>query len=68
MIAWGKNDRTFPAEGAHLYKRDLTDVEIHLLDTGHFALEEDGETIAGLTRRFLADHLLNTPTGMRRRG
>jgi pimeloyl-ACP methyl ester carboxylesterase len=53
LIAWGKNDRIFPAEGAHLYKRDLTDVEVHLLDTGHFALEEDGDAIAGLMRRFL---------------
>ena len=68
LITWGKNDQIFPAEGAHLYKRDLTDVEIHLLDTGHFALEEDGETIAGLMRRFLAYHLLNEPTGMGRRG
>jgi pimeloyl-ACP methyl ester carboxylesterase len=68
LIVWGKNDQIFPAEGAHLYKRDLADVEVHLLDTGHFALEEDGDTIAGLMSRFLAHQLLNTPTGMRRSG
>jgi hypothetical protein len=28
-------------------------VEFHLLDTGHFALEEDGEVIAALIREFL---------------
>lgn len=53
LIAWGKNDIIFPADGAHPYKRDLEDLEIHLLDTGHFALEEDGSLIASLIRDFL---------------
>ncbi len=53
LIVWGKNDTIFPAEGAAPYKRDLKNVESHLLDTGHFALEEDGEVIAGLIRNFL---------------
>ncbi len=38
LIVWGRNDRIFPAEGAHPYLRDLPDAELHLLDTGHFAL------------------------------
>jgi pimeloyl-ACP methyl ester carboxylesterase len=53
LIVWGKNDEIFPAEGAHPYKRDLKEVDFHLLDTGHFALEEDGEVIAEHIRRFL---------------
>ena len=53
LIVWGKNDHIFPADGAHPYKRDLKDLEFHLLDTGHFALEEDGEKIAELMRDFL---------------
>ena len=53
LIVWGKNDYIFPAEGAHPYKRDLKNVEFHLLDTGHFALEEDGDFIAGVIRDFL---------------
>ncbi len=53
LIVWGKNDEIFPAEGAHPYKRDLKEVDFHLLDTGHFALEEDGEVIAQHIRRFL---------------
>jgi pimeloyl-ACP methyl ester carboxylesterase len=53
LIVWGKNDYIFPAEGAHPYRRDLKNVEFHLLDTGHFALEEDGEFISGLIRDFL---------------
>ena len=35
------------------YLRDLPKAELHLLDTGHFALEEDGEQIARLMRDFL---------------
>lgn len=53
LIVWGKNDKIFPAEGAYPYLRDLPKAEMHLLDTGHFALEEDGARIAGLMREFL---------------
>jgi pimeloyl-ACP methyl ester carboxylesterase len=53
LIVWGKNDLIFPAEGAEPYKRDLKNIEFHLLDTGHFALEEDGGAIAGYIENFL---------------
>ncbi len=53
LVVWGKNDVIFPAEGAEPYKRDLKDLEFHLLDTGHFALEEDGAFIAARIRAFL---------------
>ena len=61
LIVWGKNDYIFPAEGAYPYKRDLKDVEFHLLDTGHFALEEDGDAIANYIRQFLASRLQPIP-------
>lgn len=54
LIAWGKNDKIFPAEGAEPYKRDLKNLEFHLLDAGHFALESNGDEIAKLMREFLA--------------
>ena len=57
LIVWGQNDEIFPAEGAHPYKRDLKTLEFHLLDTGHFALEEDGDRIAHLMRQFLQKHV-----------
>ena len=57
LIVWGKNDYIFPAEGAHPYKRDLKNLDFNLIDTGHFALEEDGDVIAGHIRRFLGKHL-----------
>jgi pimeloyl-ACP methyl ester carboxylesterase len=53
LIVWGKNDYIFPAEGAYPYKHDLKNLEFHLLDTGHFALEEDGQVIADTIRGFL---------------
>lgn len=54
LITWGKNDKIFPAAGATPYLRDLPKAELHLLDTGHFALEEDGAQIGKLMRTFLA--------------
>ncbi|GAB5512956.1 alpha/beta fold hydrolase [Rhodopirellula baltica] len=57
LIVWGKNDAIFPAEGAYPYQRDLKDAELHLLDTGHFALEENGEVIANHMRQFLGQHV-----------
>ena len=52
MIVWGKNDYVFPPEGALPYKRDLPNAEIHLLDTGHFALETHGHEIAAHIEKF----------------
>jgi len=53
LIVWGKNDYIFPAEGAYPYKKDIKLVEFHLLDTGHFALEEKGDEIAIYILNFL---------------
>ncbi len=53
LLMWGKNDHIFPADGAHPYKRDLNNIEFHLLDTGHFALEEFGINIAAGMIEFL---------------
>lgn len=53
LIVWGKNDYIFPADGAHPYKRDLKDLEFHLIDTGHFALEDKADEMVPLIRDFL---------------
>jgi pimeloyl-ACP methyl ester carboxylesterase len=57
LVVWGKNDAIFVAAGAAPYQRDLPDAAIHLLDTGHFALETHGTEIANLIRDFLGKHL-----------
>jgi pimeloyl-ACP methyl ester carboxylesterase len=54
LLVWGKNDPFFGPDGATAFQRDLPNAELHLLDTGHFALEEDGVEIAGHIRSFLA--------------
>ena len=60
LIVWGKNDKIFPADGATPYLRDLPDAELHLIDTGHFALEDRADVIVPLIRDFLCRKL---PTG-----
>lgn len=52
LIVWGKNDIIFPATGAYPYRNDLPHADFNLLDTGHFALEEQGEAIAAHIKRF----------------
>jgi pimeloyl-ACP methyl ester carboxylesterase len=52
LVVWGANDVIFPPSGAYPYQRDLRQIDFKLLDTGHFALEELGETIAAHIERF----------------
>jgi pimeloyl-ACP methyl ester carboxylesterase len=53
LIVWGKNDTIFPADGATPYLRDMPDAELHLIDTGHFALEDKADEMIPLIRNFL---------------
>lgn len=53
LVVWGRNDPFFPEPGAHAYLRDLPDAELHVLDTGHFALEDKLPEIAPLIAAFL---------------
>lgn len=57
LIVWGKNDKIFPADGAGPYLRDMPDAELHLIDTGHFALEDKADEMVPLIRDFLAHKL-----------
>jgi pimeloyl-ACP methyl ester carboxylesterase len=53
LIVWGKNDKIFPAAGAGPYLHDLPKAELHLLDTGHFALEDKLDVMAPMIHQFL---------------
>jgi pimeloyl-ACP methyl ester carboxylesterase len=53
LIVWGRNDTFFPEPGARAYLRDLPDADLHLFDTGHFALEDHLPEIAPLVADFL---------------
>jgi pimeloyl-ACP methyl ester carboxylesterase len=57
LIVWGNGDSIFPADGAFPYRCDLKNLEFHLLDTGHFTLEEDGQGIGDIIRKFSARRL-----------
>lgn len=46
LIFWGQNDIFFTPEGGEAYLHDLPQAEMHRLDSGHFALEDNLDTIA----------------------
>jgi pimeloyl-ACP methyl ester carboxylesterase len=54
LAIWGANDPFFIPAGAEAYHRDVPDAEVVLLDTGHFALEEEADTIADHIGRLLS--------------
>jgi len=58
LVVWGKNDPVFAPAGAEAFLKDVPQAELHLLDTGHFALEEDGAEIAQISRAFLVKRVL----------
>jgi pimeloyl-ACP methyl ester carboxylesterase len=57
LVAWGANDPSFIAPGAEAFRKDLPDAEIHLLDAGHFALDEKTDEIARLILDFMSKQL-----------
>ncbi|GAA2788481.1 hypothetical protein GCM10010441_11980 [Kitasatospora paracochleata] len=67
LVLWGRNDGFFPEEGARAYLRDVPDAELHVFDSGHFALAERLPEIAPLVAGFL-DRLAGQgrPGGQRR--
>ena len=56
-MVWGKHDPVFAPAGAEAFLKDVPQAELHLLDTGHFALEEDAAEIAQIIRAFLAKNI-----------
>ncbi|MNY13908.1 Haloalkane dehalogenase [compost metagenome] len=54
LIVWGERDPAFISAGAHAYLDDVPDARFHLLDAGHFALEEKPVEIARHIHAFMA--------------
>lgn len=54
LAVWGAHDEIFVPAGALAYQRDLPKAEIHLLPTGHFALETHAPQIGALIQDFLS--------------
>ncbi len=53
LVIWGKNDAFFPPAGAEAFKQDIENLDFYLLDTGHFALEEESPFIIDRMRSYL---------------
>jgi len=58
LAVWGKNDPFFLPQGAEAFRRDNPEAEVHLFDTGHFALETHASEIAGVILNFLRHRLV----------
>lgn len=56
LVLWGRYDPSFTVEEPVALKRDVPDAEVHLLDGGHFALDEAVDEAAALMRSFLDRH------------
>lgn len=56
LVVWGRNDPSFISAGAEAFARDLPEAEIHLLDAGHFAMDEKNDEIATLILEFMTQH------------
>ncbi len=57
LVVWGKYDPLFTIAGALAFGKEVPDAEIHLLNAGHFALDEEADAVAVLVRRFLKSHV-----------
>lgn len=53
LMVWGKYDPSFAVAGATAYAGDVPEAEVHILEAGHFALDEATDEIATLVRDFL---------------
>ncbi|MDX2704648.1 alpha/beta fold hydrolase [Streptomyces sp. PA03-6a] len=53
LAVWGGGDEIFGPDGARAFRHDLPDAEVHLVESGHFALESHLEPIAEYIRGFL---------------
>jgi pimeloyl-ACP methyl ester carboxylesterase len=60
LALWGKYVPSFTVEGAHAYQRDVPQPQLHMLDAGHFALDEASAEMGELTRQFLTAHVLDS--------
>ena len=61
LVLWGRYDPSFIVPGAENYRRDVPAAEVHILDAGHFALDEATNAVTRLTREFLGRHLPAEP-------
>jgi pimeloyl-ACP methyl ester carboxylesterase len=54
LVLWGRYDPSFTVAGAKAYADDIPTAEVHLLDAGHFALDQKSSEIVALIATFMA--------------
>lgn len=60
---WGKNDPFFIPAGAEAFRKDMPDVKIKFLDTGHFALETHVVEISATMKDFFEKNSIGRERG-----
>ena len=53
LVLWGRYDPSFTVAGAEAYRKDVPGAEVHILDAGHFALDEQAGEVIALTDAFM---------------
>jgi pimeloyl-ACP methyl ester carboxylesterase len=53
LIVWGKYEVYYDVAEASCYKRDLSNAQVHILDSGHMALETNFEEMVALISNFM---------------
>jgi pimeloyl-ACP methyl ester carboxylesterase len=53
LVLWGRYDPSFVVAGAEVYRKDVPGAEVHILDAGHFALDEQADEVIRLTATFM---------------
>lgn len=53
LVVWGRYDPSFEVAEADAYRRDVPDAVVHVIDAGHFALDEQPDLVAQLCGNFL---------------
>lgn len=60
LIFWGQKDLFFTPEGGEAFLKDLPKAELHRLDAGHFAVEDNLDLISSEMHRFYAEKVAPT--------
>jgi pimeloyl-ACP methyl ester carboxylesterase len=61
LVVWGRYDPSFESAEAEAYRRDVPEAEVHVVDAGHFSLDEAPNQVSELTGRFLDATVVQRP-------
>jgi pimeloyl-ACP methyl ester carboxylesterase len=53
LVIWGRYDPSFIVAGAEAYRKDVPTAEVHILEAGHFALDEQAPEVIRVVEGFM---------------